>query len=506
MDNRELEKKIKDSYEGIAPDIMDSVLSDCDTQKGNVIIMQNKKKKRSLVNYIAGLAAALLLVVGGLTGFNMYRTAHTVTSTIMLDVNPSLEILVNKAEKVLEVNPLNDDAKTVVGNMDFSGSKLDVTVNALIGSMLRNGFISDMANSILVTVDSSDPVEGKELQTRLMSEIDSVLSSENVTGAVLGQTVGEDSEIRALADRYGITVGKARLILQITAQNSFYTFENLVPLTINELNLISESGSTKLENVTSIGTASASAYIGEQAAAEAAYSHAGIVAEDVLRQKCDLGWENGLMVYEIDFDTAEFEFEYDINASTGDVVKFEKEVNDEYRRTAPSETGSGSSANTSGTQNIGEAAAKEIALKHAGVLESSVYDYSCKPDHEHGISVYEIEFKAGGYEYDYDINAVTGDVVKYGKEKDDDVKKPKSSPKAKATSAPRSGRDIGKDKAKSIALKKAGVSNYSDYECEKEYKRGKYVYEVSFDAGGYEYEYEIDAATGDILKSKKERD
>lgn len=44
MDNRELESRIKASFENIAPDILESVLSDCDMQKGQVIVMQEKKK------------------------------------------------------------------------------------------------------------------------------------------------------------------------------------------------------------------------------------------------------------------------------------------------------------------------------------------------------------------------------------------------------------------------------------------------------------------------------
>lgn len=516
MEDRKLEKKIRDSYRNIAPDMMGSVLSDCKNQKGKVTVMQKKKKKRSWINYIAGMAAALLLVVGGFTGLNVYRDGHTVASRVMLDVNPSLEIRLNKAEKVLAVNALNEHAKTVVGDMDFKGSNLDVTVNALIGSMLRNGFINDKANSVLVSVDSKDPAAGQEMQTRLMSEIDAILSSGNVTGAVLGQTVEDDSEINALAEQYGITTGKAKLIRQITQQNTFYTFEDLVPLSINQLNLIAESGGMKLENVESIGTASASAYIGEQAAMDAAYAHAGVTAADVVRSNTRLDWEDGIMVYEVDFDTAGFEFEYDVNAETGDIIKNEKEANDEYVQIQLARTGESKPAANgnaaSDKQFISDAEAKGIALKKAGVAESAVYDYSWKLEHEHGIYLYEIEFKADGYEYEYDINAESGAVVKYGKEIDDDyAKKVKAeaaakTEKKKEKSSSGSGSGISASEAKKIALKDAGVSKYHDYECEKETKRGKTVYEISFDANGYEYEYEINVSDGKIVKREKERD
>lgn len=514
MNNLELESRIKASYENLAPDILESVLSDCDMQKGQVFVMQEKKKKRPLVKYLAGMAAALALVIGGMS---IYQGNHAIASKVMLDVNPSIEIWVNKGEKVLDVKALNEDAEIVLGDMNFSGSGLDVTVNALIGSMLRNGYITDAANSILVTVDNNNPTAGQAMQKKLMAEINAILKSGNVPGAVLGQTVTNDNEIKKLADQYGITVGKAKLIRQITQQNTFYAFEDLVPLTINELNLISESGGTKLENIDSIGVASSAAYIGEQAAKDTAFNHAGVNAANVVRVMCELDWENGMMVYEVDFDAGGFEYEYDINAKTGVVVKFDKEKSDgAYGSSAQSGNSATGNSPSSSTQTyVGEATAKSVAYKHAGVKESDVYDFSCELDREHRIIVYEIDFKANGYEYDYDINALTGEVVKYSKEADDDYTTltktgAASNPKQKQETSVPAGKtpnnDIGTSAAKTVALNHSGVSQISDYECELDYENGKAVYEISFKANGYEYDYEIDASSGAVLKCDKERD
>ena len=528
MDNRELENKIRSSYRNIAPDILDSVLADCDEQKGKIIMIQEKKKKSSVVRVIAGLAAALLLVAGGT---KVYQGNHAVASTVMLDVNPGIGISVNKSEKVLDVKPYNADAEIVIGNMDFSGSSLDVAVNALIGSMLRNGYISEDANSILISVDSRDPAAGQAMQTRLMSEVSGIMESGNVSGAVLGQTVKDDAELEKLAEQYGITVGKAKLIDQITTQNTLYTFADLVPLTINELNLISESGGTKLENIESIGTASSSAYVGEQAAKEAALQRAQVRAEDVTRIKCELDWEKGVMVYEVDFDAEGFEYEIEINATTGEVIKVDKEKDDDYFRTpaakekpAEQKTAAGQQAGAvpqapsapnapSAPQTSGEAEAKSAAFRHAGVEESDVVYCVCEPERKHGIRIYEIEFVANGMEYEYDIHAETGEVIRYSKEKDDDFRAwtanqplPAGSEQNSAGPAAEKSGEISAEEAKAAALEHAGVSDIRKYECERDVERGKAVYEISFVSGGYEYEYEIAAADGSVLKYEKERD
>ena len=65
------------------------------------------------------------------------------------------------------------------------------------------------------------------------------------------------------------------------------------------------------------------------------------------------------------------------------------------------------------------AKAKSIALDHAGVSESKAYDMEVELDDEDGTLVYEMEFKSGRMEYDYEIDAVSGAVLKHEAELDD---------------------------------------------------------------------------------------
>ena len=67
---------------------------------------------------------------------------------------------------------------------------------------------------------------------------------------------------------------------------------------------------------------------------------------------------------------------------------------------------------------IGRQAAIRVALAHAGFHESNVRRLKCELDREDGVMVYEVEFKKDGFEYDYDIDAKTGTIVKSKKERD----------------------------------------------------------------------------------------
>lgn len=444
MKHREMEEKIRRAYAHAAPDVLKDVLADCQESKGTVILMTEKTKTSPWVKRVAAAAAALVLLAGGLTGYLVYHNNHAVASTVSLDVNPSVEIQVNGKEKVLAVNALNEDGRTVIGDMDFTGSSLDVTVNALIGSMLREGYLSELANSILVSVDSGNAAEGAALQQKLSAEIQTLLETNAFSGAVLSQTVSDDKELRSLADTYGVTTGKAQLIQQIIAQNPLYTFEELVPLSINELNLL-RSGADSAGNtdsaISSVGQASDKAYIGEAKAQELALSHAGVTDSQISRLKIEMDVENGQMVYEVDFKAGGYEYEYEIGAVDGKIVKSEKDRDDDAlppSGTTGSTAGGQSSGTTTGATSgttgnpvsggtsapaasgyIGEAQAKTIALSKAGVQESAIRGYEIELDRDDGVVAYEIEFHADGYEYKVEIHATTGEVLDFDKEWDD---------------------------------------------------------------------------------------
>jgi uncharacterized membrane protein YkoI len=60
--------------------------------------------------------------------------------------------------------------------------------------------------------------------------------------------------------------------------------------------------------------------------------------------------------------------------------------------------------------------AYNTALKHANKTKKQAKFKKCEPDHEHGRKIYEVEFVSGGFEYEYEIDADTGEVLKAEKE------------------------------------------------------------------------------------------
>ena len=98
-----------------------------------------------------------------------------------LDVNPSIELKVNRSEKVLVCTPLNEDAKAILADMgngaDLKGAKLDVAVNAIVGSLVRNGYLDSISSAIMISVEDKDTARAEKLQRELTSTVDGVLQT-----------------------------------------------------------------------------------------------------------------------------------------------------------------------------------------------------------------------------------------------------------------------------------------------------------------------------------------
>ncbi len=144
-------------------------------------------------------------------------------------------------------------------------------------------------------------------------------------------------------------------------------------------------------------------------AKKVALDDAKLTAADVTFIKAKLDYDDGRAVYDIEFYSGAKEYDYEIDAATGRILEKDIDINDDVN--APSE-GQGSQTYITAEQ------AKAAALSAAGFSASEVRGLKAEFDFDDGRAVYEVEFKKGIFEYDYDIDAVSGKVLKAEKEAD----------------------------------------------------------------------------------------
>ena len=403
MTNEKMEQRLASAVEKTAPNDVNGVLSRCDERKGTVIPMTTKKTTKKRWTTLAAACLALVLLGGG--GI-FYQQAHAVASVVSLDVNPSIELKVSKSEKVLVCTPLNEDAKAILADMgdgaDLKGAKLDVAVNAIVGSLVRNGYLNSISSAIMISVEDNDTARAEKLQRELTSTVDGVLQTSEAKASVLTQTLTQDAGLTQQARENSISTGKAALVNRVLALNPALEFDALAKLSVEELKDLAEAGAPAMLIGTDKAMDIAAAAFGKASTAKMAYS-----AVDPELDESPAHYE-----VEIKSQTGE-EFEYKIDAYTGAILESKREAADgtEVPVVQPSKPAA--------SGDIGYAKAKSIALNHAGLSENQAYDMDVELDDEDGKLVYEIEYKSGIMEYDYEIDAASGAILKHEAELDD---------------------------------------------------------------------------------------
>lgn len=140
-----------------------------------------------------------------------------------------------------------------------------------------------------------------------------------------------------------------------------------------------------------------------------ALGDAKLAEKDVTFVKVELEFENNRLVYDVEFYSGNVEYDYDIDAVSGAIVSADRDIENYVIPAQPSTEAQAS--------EISVEKAKQIALSHAGV--GSARFTKAKIEYENGVKVYEIEFKVGNMEYEYDINVVNGAIVSSSAEIDD---------------------------------------------------------------------------------------
>lgn len=178
---------------------------------------------------IASLIAACFCMIALAGGTYTYQNGR-VDSVIGIDVNPSVELSVNKRNKVLSAKALNEDARVIIEQMDLKGVDLNVAVNAVIGAMVTNGYITDSDNAILVTVANDSVKKAKNLRSAVVSDIKMALREQQLEAVVYDQQVIEEDQVKGFASEYGISYGKAYFLKELMDQNPTLTLEDIKEL------------------------------------------------------------------------------------------------------------------------------------------------------------------------------------------------------------------------------------------------------------------------------------
>ena len=155
-------------------------------------------------------------------------------------------------------------------------------------------------------------------------------------------------------------------------------------------------------------------YLSETEIKEIVIRDSNVERDNIHFTNIDLDTEENFYEVEFYYVGQNTEYEYKINAKTGQIVysNFNSSKNNENTKT----NNTNNNSNSSSSNEITLDEAKKIALEDAGLNEYDVIYTETKTDFDDGKKIYDIEFIYNNQEYNYEIDATTGEIIGYDKD------------------------------------------------------------------------------------------
>ena len=325
-----------------------------------------------------------------------------VDSLVDLDVNPGIELLTNQKNRVLKGYATNADGEKVLSGMDLQNVDLQVALNAIVGSMVQQGYMTKETKGVLVTVQNKDQKKAETLRKLVVEEMEIALSTEDMNAAVFHQVISsQNNNASAFAKENNISLGKAVFVLNLAKKDSSLNAKELAKMKISEIAKLVADKKIDIRDII------------EYDSDDSLWENIADAIEDINEGDDDYivattqqGTTQAVQVQPTETQAAVAQTQSQTQAQTQPQTQAPTQPQTQAQTKAQPQQGGRISADK----------AKAIAFGHAGVSAGQVRELSVEYDDD---GVYEIDFKVGNMEYDYEIGAVDGSIRKADVEQDD---------------------------------------------------------------------------------------
>jgi len=168
---------------------------------------------------------------------------------VTLDINPSVELIVNRREVVVYANPLNEDGEVLLAEIDVIGLDLDEAIDLIIQTAIELGYIDIDAEETIVSVTAvaNDPELGDKIRDRVKEHVNEAFMNRGMKGR--GEDKGFTPEFLAEAESYGVTPGFLRLAQSAVIVSDGLLLEDALLLTVDELQAILKTAREEMHDV-----------------------------------------------------------------------------------------------------------------------------------------------------------------------------------------------------------------------------------------------------------------
>ena len=400
-----MEKELQEAVQNLIPnDLFTRITAELDSKEEGakmekVLVRRIESKRTSLglktVMQLAAACVALVLIVGGIF---YYRGNLMVDSLVDLDVNPGIELLTNQKNRVLEAYATNGDGDKVLSGMDLQNVDLQVALNAIVGSMVQQGYMTKDTKGVLVTVQNKDQKKADNLRKLVVKEMEIALSTEDMNAAVFHQVISsQNNNASAFARKNNISLGKAVFVLNLANKARSLDAKELAKMKISEIAKLVADKNIDIRDII------------EYDSDDSLWENIADAIEDI-----NEGDDDYIVATTQQGTTQAVQVQPTETQAT--VAQTQSQTQTQTQAQTQPQTQAQTKAQPQQSGRISADKAKAIAFGHAGVSAGQVRDLSVEYDDD---GVYEIDFKVGNMEYDYEIGAVDGSIRKADVEQDD---------------------------------------------------------------------------------------
>ena len=257
-------------------------------------------------------AAALALCVLALcVGLWSYFQFFQVYSVVDLRVNPAFAIELDRRDQVKAVNALNEDAAPILEGRSYRGWSLEATVEALLDDLWAGGYLDGGDAQVDVAVNSKSADHGRVLREEVEALIDAKLSS-------LTAGAEEDPETAPPTDTIPVTTPPAATTPAVTTPAGT-TPPPSTPAGTTPA--VPSQAPSAPPPVSDPPAASGQVLSWDQVQAIVTGRLPDAVFEEI-----KLDEDDDRLIYEVKFwDAAGEEYEAELDACTGEILKWERD-------------------------------------------------------------------------------------------------------------------------------------------------------------------------------------
>ena len=168
---------------------------------GDIVPVKTKQRSRRFLTAAAAIAACLCFVVTG-GGYHYY---YAQAALISVDVNPSIELSVNRLDRVTSSSALNEDGEALLSSVRLTGMECGEAVKELLQSESGEPYLSGNKN-VVVTVYSANEARQSRLLEEIRETADTTVTTLRPDGNTEYRAVTSE-EVEA-AHSCGVTAGK----------------------------------------------------------------------------------------------------------------------------------------------------------------------------------------------------------------------------------------------------------------------------------------------------------